>query len=271
MAPPAAELPRNNLWLRVASAAVLTPVVLALVYVGGWPFATGLAFAAVAMSHEWERLTGGGGQLVAVGLELVAILAIVLTMLGLVGWAVLLAGAGAMALAMLARWLGRPAGWPALGAIWLTLPCVALTWLRVAGDDGLQLVLGLLLAVWACDTAAYFTGRALGGPRLAPRWSPSKTWAGLIGGVAGAALVGAGWSYATGLAPPQLAALAGAMLAVVAQCGDIAESVVKRRFGVKDSGRMIPGHGGILDRVDGLLFAAPAAAVLMLLGGRNLA
>jgi phosphatidate cytidylyltransferase len=247
----------------VATAALLAPAVLGLVWLGGWPFAAGLAVAAVAMAFEWDRLTGGRGYLAASCQALLAVLAIGLTLEGEAAWAVLLAGVGAVALAALARALGRPARWPALGAVWLTLPCIALAWLRQAEETGLALVLGLLLAVWACDTAAYFAGRGIGGPKLAPRWSPSKTWAGLAGGMAGSALVGGLWSIASGIATPALAALAGALLAVVAQCGDLAESIVKRRFGVKDSGRIIPGHGGILDRVDGLLFAAPAAAILV--------
>src|SRR5215468_347717 len=118
--------------------------------------------------------------------------------------------------------------------------------LRVVPDDGRVAVFWLLGIVWATDIGAYAAGRALGGPRLAPRVSPNKTWAGLAGGVVGAALAGAAVA-AAGSAPVGGLALAGGVLAVVAQAGDLGESLAKRRFGVKDTGTLIPGHGGLLD------------------------
>ncbi|WP_395832439.1 phosphatidate cytidylyltransferase, partial [Elstera sp.] len=126
---------------------------------------------------------------------------------------------------------------------------------------GREMVLWLRGVVWATDTGAYFVGRMIGGPRLAPTISPNKTWAGLIGGMAAAGGIGALIGTSVGGSGPLLALL-GAGLAVVAQTGDLAESALKRHAGVKDSGRMIPGHGGILDRVDGLM---PVALVLVLL------
>jgi len=271
MVPPAAEFLRNDLRLRVLSAAVLAPAALALAYVGGWAFTGFVALAALLMALEWDRLTGGKGVSGAGALAFIPIVAVGLTVSGAPGWALAWTCTGAVVLASLAPLLGRARLWPALGAFWLTLPCIALIWLRGMGEDGLVLVLGLLLVIWACDCCAYFVGQALGGAKLAPRLSPSKTWSGLAGGAAGSAVVAGLWSLGSGLASPLPAAFTGAALALVSQGGDIAESAVKRHFGAKDSGRLIPGHGGILDRVDGLLFAAPAAAVLMLLGGGNVA
>jgi phosphatidate cytidylyltransferase len=269
MAPPVAEKFGQDLRLRVLSAAVMASVALGMLYLGNWPFAGFVALVALAMALEWDRLTGGAGGAGAGALALVPVVAVGLTAAGAPLWAVAWSVAGAAVLAMLAPALGRQRLWPALGALWLALPCVALVWLRGVEGNGLLLALGLLLVVWACDCAAYFTGRGFGGPRLAPRLSPGKTWTGLAGGAVGSALVAGLWSHGSGLASPLSAAVAGAMLAVVAQGGDIAESAVKRRFGAKDSGRLIPGHGGVLDRVDGLLFAAPAAAGLTLLWGGN--
>ncbi|WP_408606101.1 phosphatidate cytidylyltransferase [Elstera litoralis] len=141
----------------------------------------------------------------------------------------------------------------------ISISCTCWVWLRVM-PDGREMVLWLMGVVWATDTGAYFVGRMIGGPRLAPTISPNKTWAGLIGGMAAAAGIAALIGSAVGGSGAVLALWGG--LAVVAQTGDLAESALKRHAGVKDSGRMIPGHGGILDRVDGLM---PVALVLVLL------
>jgi phosphatidate cytidylyltransferase len=127
--------------------------------------------------------------------------------------------------------------------------------------------LWLFAVVWATDIGAYVVGRAIGGPRLAPRWSPGKTWAGLIGGAVCAAL--AGWATAgvLGMSSVLPLVLVSAGLAIIEQFGDLAESVAKRRFGVKDSSGLIPGHGGLLDRLDGLLAVVPAVALLTQLDG----
>jgi phosphatidate cytidylyltransferase len=137
---------------------------------------------------------------------------------------------------------------------------VALVWLR--GDvGGARLILWLMATVWATDIGAFFAGRLIGGPKLAPRISPKKTWAGLIGAMASAGLVGIVADFSVPGAPgAAVLAAAGAVMAVVAQAGDLGESWVKRHFGAKDSSALIPGHGGLLDRVDGLLAAALALA-----------
>lgn len=146
----------------------------------------------------------------------------------------------------------------ALGAPYVVIGCAAL-WVLAAGPEGRTALFYVVLAVWATDIGAYAAGRAIGGPKLAPRLSPKKTWAGLIGGMTAAALAGAGVALAAG-GPIVAAAALAAALAVVGQAGDLFESWSKRRAGVKDSGRLIPGHGGLLDRIDGLLAAAPAFA-----------
>jgi len=147
------------------------------------------------------------------------------------------------------------------------LPCVLLLWLGRAEGAGRVTVLWIFAVVWATDIGAYLVGRQIGGPRLAPRWSPRKTWAGLAGGTAGAALAGWATAGALGISPMLPLVLVSAGLAIVGQFGDLAESVAKRRFGVKDSSGLIPGHGGLLDRLDGLLAVVPAVAVLSLIGG----
>jgi phosphatidate cytidylyltransferase len=165
-----------------------------------------------------------------------------------------------------------PPLWTGLGVGYVGLPALALIWLRSVPELGLALLLWLLLVVWATDSAAYFVGRTLRGPRLAPAISPSKTWSGLCGGMLGAAMTGALAAWLLGSGRLLQAAGLGALLAVVAQAGDLVESALKRAAGVKDSGTLIPGHGGLLDRIDGLLFAAPTLALLgLLIGSESLA
>jgi len=164
------------------------------------------------------------------------------------------------------RLVGWSAGWMAGGVVYIGVPVAALLWLR---DQDRETAFWLLLVVWVTDTLAYATGRLIGGWKLFPRISPRKTWAGLIGGVAGAALTGGLAAAVLRLAvAPWALAVASALLALVAQGGDLFESAVKRHFHAKDTGTLIPGHGGLLDRVDGLLAAAPVAALFCLvLGG----
>ena len=158
------------------------------------------------------------------------------------------------------------------GIPYILLAFACLWWLRATGDDavGRGLAFYIVLSVWAVDIGAYFAGRAIGGPKLAPRFSPSKTWAGLFGGMAAAALVGTLWARFSGAGYPELALLLGLLIGIVAQAGDILESACKRKFGVKDSGSLIPGHGGILDRIDGLLAATPCFVLFHVTIGAHL-
>jgi phosphatidate cytidylyltransferase len=256
--------------LRVASAAVLAPLILALIALGGWAFALLLAAALVLMADEWRALTkirlGGDvgaiiAAMVAFGVPLAALVA---AARGVPQNGLALLAVGAPLAAMLAWWWRLPPLWIGLGVVYLGLPLIALVWLR-STEPGLVVILWLFAVVWSADIGAYFVGRRLGGPRLAPRISPGKTWSGFLGSILIAALTGLIVALATDAARPVAAATMGAGLAVIAQAGDLAESALKRRAGVKDTSSLIPGHGGLLDRVDGLLFAAPALALAGLL------
>ena len=202
----------------------------------------------------------------AVGILLIAI-ALVEALLG--GWpfAILVA---VVATVMYLEWTrivaGWGVGWKLLGFIYCLLPAVALLWIRERAEyqgigSGFDLLIWVFLVVWSTDIGAYFAGRAIGGPKLAPAISPNKTIAGLIGGVVAAALIAGAWASAVDL-PRALLWLA-PPLAVAAQAGDLFESGLKRRAGVKDSGTWLPGHGGLLDRLDGLVPVAVLTAVLM--------
>lgn len=157
--------------------------------------------------------------------------------------------------------------WLAAGLLYIVPPCLALLWLRSDPALGRETLFWLLALVWATDIGAYASGRLIGGPRLAPAISPKKTWAGLIGGACCAGATGAAAAALLGKGALLPLAALSAILAVVSQGGDLLESWVKRRFDTKDSSNLIPGHGGLLDRVDGLLAAAAAVALIDLVAG----
>jgi phosphatidate cytidylyltransferase len=258
---------------RIISAAVLAPIPVAAVWFGMPWLALLTIIASAVMGWEWARLChrgrvwpGGLPLIVAV----VMAVAVAATLEITAAAAVIIAGAAIVYLIARERREAAPL-WLVLGALWIAVPCVLLLWLAQSEQGGRLTLLWLLAVVWATDIGAYEIGRRVGGPRLAPRWSPGKTWAGLMGGAACAAI--AGWTIgrllALGTVWPLVLASAG--LAIVSQFGDLAESVAKRRFGVKDSSGLIPGHGGLLDRLDGLLAAIPAVAALTVLGGGVLA
>lgn len=256
--------------LRILSAVILAPAVMLLNVVGVWSFALLLAVAVVLLALEWRHLIAARFGQKAGDLAGMAAGGVALVVLGaaVAGWsdlALLLALLSAAAAGLIAGMVQASPLWTGLGILYLSLPMLALVWLRALPDSGVLMILWLLLVVWSTDIMAYIVGRQIGGPRLAPSISPGKTWSGLCGGMAGAALVGAVMAMAAGpfRLLPSMALAVG--LAVVAQVGDLAESAIKRRAGVKDSGGLIPGHGGLFDRIDGLLFAAPALAIVVMI------
>lgn len=252
----------SNLRLRILSALILIPAALGVFYAGGWLLLAVIALIGMVMLHEWTSMTEGRALWSILILEIMALLGGLL-MVGF-GWperGLLFALVAAAIVGLAARLGGRRAVWAMLGTLYVMLPCMSILWLRAEPMAGFGWTIWVLVIVWATDIGGYAAGKGIGGPKLAPRVSPNKTWAGLLGGMALAAL--SSWAVGRGFAlpiPAYALGLAGAGLAVWAQVGDLVESAIKRRFGVKDSGSLIPGHGGILDRVDGLVFVAPVVA-----------
>lgn len=257
------RIERTLLW-RTLSALILGPIALAAIWSGGLFFVALIAVIALALAWEWDRLTGVGSSGPALMLHGAAALSsLVLVYLEYPVPALAVTALAAALAGLLAVWRGRAWTWPALGIVYLIVPCLAFVWL-FQRDGGRDIAVWLLAVVWATDIFAYATGRLVGGPKLAPIISPKKTWSGLMGGVAAAAIASLALATAFSEADPWLAALAGALVAVISQLGDLTESVIKRHFGVKDASGLIPGHGGVLDRIDGLLLAAPVTAVAVM-------
>ncbi len=274
MAHRVADIDPSLRW-RILSAAVLAPAVLALVVWGGWPFALLAVVTAVLLAIEWRHLMTANddrklGDLAGIAAGGSALLVLGLAASGRYDLAFDAAMICAVIAGLAAFAFKVSHVWSLLGVLYLSLPLLAVVWLRAVPETGLQILLWLLFVVWATDIMAYVVGRWLGGRRLAPSISPGKTWAGFWGGIVGAAAVGLIVTTLLGgpFGPLWSMALAAA-LAGVAQAGDLAESALKRRAGVKDSGAIIPGHGGLLDRLDGLMFAAPALALVVLISGRQ--
>ena len=263
----AAEAPSAAKWgdlgIRTLSAAVLIPAVLADVWVGGIWFHLFVALIGILMALEWVTIVHRGSPvqfaLHAAGAMCGALLPLDV---GLEGGLIAIAVIAALSAAIAAR--EQPGGpkWRYLGVVYVSVPPIALVMLREDPAFGIAAIVLVMLMVWAADTFAYFSGRILGGPKLAPRISPKKTWAGLGGAMAGSALAAYGVAQAMGLPSATVLVIVAALLAIVEQGGDLFKSSMKRHYGVKDSGQLIPGHGGVIDRVDGLVAVATAAALI---------
>lgn len=258
---PAARFLTRELAVRVAAALVLIPIALLDVWAGSVWFELGIAMIAAVMAAEWCRIVHRGSQfqfalhaLAAIGAVLVVSRAGLITALQVI--------AACWAMSLIAEVMRTRSGsrWAWWGIPYIALPGLALILIRQSPEYGLFAVFWLFAVVWSADTLAYVFGRLIGGPKLAPAISPNKTWAGMVGAIVGGIVASAvmGWYAALPAVWPLL--VLGGVLAVLEQLGDLFESAAKRRFGFKDSGRIIPGHGGVLDRVDGLIFASVAAA-----------
>lgn len=251
---------------RLVSSLVLGPPVLLAAYVGFPYFEIMLAVFGATMAWEWEHMLHRAFTKTGMMIGAAAVLLVVLAWHDTLLAVAVLVVCTALLLIRANHKGGQYWRLLGIGIAIIGAPMVALTHLdRVGGAAMLFWVFGV---VWATDVGAYAWGRLIGGPKLAPRVSPSKTWAGLLGGIVSAALVGYGVGAVLALDAPWVLALLSGPLAIVGQAGDLLQSMVKRHVGVKDSGWIIPGHGGILDRVDGLMAVAPVVAVLSVaLGG----
>jgi phosphatidate cytidylyltransferase len=269
----------GELALRVLSALLLAPIAVFVAYWGGWAFAVFWGIAAILVAWEWTGLVLFSGsrdapasdcrvtRAVVVASVLVAAACAGATGQMSGGWhaPLVLAAFAALAIGMFAGAALAPRAhglWVACGVPYAGMIALAPVLLRADAGFGLVAIVFLFAVVWATDILAYFVGRAVGGPKVAPRISPKKTWSGAFGGTAAAVAGAIAIAWWSGLGAGGKIALLAALLSVVAQAGDFFESAVKRRFGAKDSGHLIPGHGGLMDRLDGFVTAAAAALLV---------
>lgn len=252
----------------VTAIALAAPAAAAVIL--GPPYLTVFVGAIVAvMAWEWVRVTGartfGPTGAALAGLLVAAVTA---AAFGRFYWAYGIVAAAVPAVVAVARLHAREHAWPiAAGAVYIGVPALSLLWLYARNEIGRELVIWIICIVIACDIGAFFVGRALKGPKLAPRISPGKTWSGALGGAAFAVVVGVALGLALRLASPLVLAGAALLLAVISEMGDLLESGVKRAFRVKDASGILPGHGGMMDRVDGIVAALVAAAFAIWLAG----
>jgi len=258
------ESDSRNLLMRIAVAAVLIPLAVAIAYAGGWLWTALVTLAAIGLLVEWLAIVGlaGATRVTVPGVAALAITGLCFA-IGRFDAALIVLATGFVAVVLIAP---ERRSWAAAGFLYAAAAEIASVLVRLDPVKGFAALMFVLLIVWVTDSGGYFAGRGIGGPKLWPRVSPKKTWAGAAGGFAASLAVAAGFAaFDLGRIGPLLM-LSGA-LSAVSQLGDLFESAVKRRFGVKDSSHIIPGHGGLMDRLDGFVAAVVVAALFGLLRG----
>jgi phosphatidate cytidylyltransferase len=260
----AGESSSRNLLMRVVVAAVLIPLAVAIAYAGGWLWTALVTAAAIGLFVEWLAVAGlAGAVALAIRGSVALALGGICFAVGRIDAALIVLAIGLVAVASTAP---DRRGWAAAGFCYAAAAEIASVLLRLDPVKGFAALMFVLVIVWVTDSGGYFAGRGIGGPKLWPSVSPKKTWAGAVGGFAASLAVACGFAaFDLGRTGPLL--VSAAILSVASQLGDLFESAVKRHFGVKDSSHIIPGHGGLMDRLDGFVAAVVLAAVFGFLRG----
>jgi phosphatidate cytidylyltransferase len=258
-------------WItRPVFGALLAAIAIGALYKGGFYFALFIALVIITAAREWHRMIADGRfteEFLVTSFVVIVGVCLEVAMPGSIWpWAIL--GFGAVVSFLLATLRSRIALWEAGGVLYLGIPALSIVMLRLLPAGGFELLLTFFISIWATDTGALVFGNLIGGPKLWPALSPNKTWAGFFGGIMLAAIAG-GVAFAIMQLGVGRGALFAASVGVIAHMGDLFESWAKRNFRVKDSGGLIPGHGGVLDRIDSTLLAAPALAIAVLVAGIN--
>jgi len=257
-APAGARPAPSNLVMRVLAAVVLAPLTIAIAYAGGWLWALLVTLVSIGLFAEWLMVVGAGSAaLTGAGTVVLAMMGAAVAF-GALKTSIITGLIGGAIVTLIAR--GKFL-WAATGFAYASAALLASILVRKDLVNGFSALMFVLLVVWATDIGGYFAGRSIGGPKLWPRVSPKKTWAGALGGFVASLLVAVGFA-ACGFGKLAPLLLVGAILSVVSALGDLFESAVKRRFGVKDSSHLIPGHGGLMDRLDGFVAAILVAWII---------
>tara|TARA_B100001939_G_scaffold327888_1_gene322650 strand:+ start:9423 stop:10160 length:738 start_codon:yes stop_codon:yes gene_type:complete len=238
----------------------MLPIAVGAILYGGLPYFLLVVLMAGLILFEWDNICEGRTPWLLFAVQVAGLLAAAYATSEAISpkgeWV-----AAYVAVLLLVAWRsGASLVWGLVGLLYAVLPGVGLIYLRHYEEQGGLIVLWMMIIVWSMDTGAYFAGKKIGGPKLAPRISPKKTWAGLIGGMVFAGITGTLAAYVMAFTPLLMMAVAACLMALWSQVGDLVESALKRHFNVKDSGAIIPGHGGVMDRVDGIIFVAPVVA-----------
>ena len=255
----------RNLLMRIVVAAVLIPLAVAIAYAGGWLWAALVTLAAIGLFVEWLAIVGlsGAMRVTVPGVAALAVAGLCFAIGRLDAAALIVLAVGFVAVVSIAP---ERRNWAAAGFLYAAAAEIASVLVRLDPVKGFAALMFVLLIVWVTDSGGYFAGRGIGGPKLWPRVSPKKTWAGAVGGLVASLAVAAGFA-ALDLGKTLPLLVLSAVLSTVSQLGDLFESAVKRRFGVKDSSQIIPGHGGLMDRLDGFVAAVVVAALFGFLRG----
>ncbi|QIO37285.2 phosphatidate cytidylyltransferase [Bradyrhizobium sp. 1(2017)] len=257
-APAGAKPAPSNLVMRVLAALVLAPLTIAIAYAGGWLWALLVTLVSIGLFAEWLMVVGAGSAaLTGAGTVVLAMMGAAVAF-GALKTSIVTGLIGGAIVTLIAR--GKFL-WAATGFAYAAAALLASILVRKDLVNGFSALMFVLLVVWATDIGGYFAGRSIGGPKLWPRVSPKKTWAGALGGFVASLLVAVGFA-ACGFGKLAPLLLVSAILSVVSALGDLFESAVKRRFGVKDSSHLIPGHGGLMDRLDGFVAAILVAWII---------
>jgi len=254
----------RNLLMRIVVAAVLIPLAVAIAYAGGWLWAALVTLAAIGLFVEWLAIVGlsGAMRVTVPGVAALAVSGLCFA-IGRLDAGLIVLTVGFVAVVSIAP---ERRNWAAAGFLYAAAAEIASVLVRLDPVKGFAALMFVLLIVWVTDSGGYFAGRGIGGPKLWPRVSPKKTWAGAVGGLVASLAVAAGFA-ALDLGKTLPLLVLSAVLSTVSQLGDLFESAVKRRFGVKDSSQIIPGHGGLMDRLDGFVAAVVVAALFGFLRG----
>jgi len=253
----------GEIGLRVASALVLATATVLAIWAGGLWFLALMLLACALLAAEWAMMSAAGAWRVMAGAVAFGLVAgVVAAHAGELSLALVMLVFGAVSAGLFARNRGQEALDAAYGVLYLGWPAVLIIWLRdVDSAEGLSWTVFAFVVAWTSDSMAYLVGSQVGGPKLWPRFSPNKTWSGFIGAVVAGTIAGSLLAVWQGMAiGPVWGAVLGLATALATMGGDLWESALKRRYGVKDAGKLIPGHGGLMDRVDGLMFAVVVVA-----------